>query len=263
MRLLALNVQHTGLRRAELLGPAILAAAPDVVALSEVKPGGGTDRLLALLAEGGLASSRVGVTIPGVFPYTVAVASREPLGAIHLPFQEGDFPQALMEVQVGGFTLSAVYFPLNRSKPRSRDHDRFWTETFLGYAKRLATQPAVVMGDWNTGSQTLDIGGSPVPGMAQFDAFVASGWTDAWRTKHPEVVEYTWRNSASGNGFRLDHALLSPTLAPSLMDALFLHDIRTSRASDHSGLLIHLDAGHPQATAPSSREVPWTSCAGA
>jgi exodeoxyribonuclease-3 len=80
--------------------------------------------------------------------------------------------------------------------------------------------------------------------MTRFDRLVAAGWTDAWRSLHPDVSEFSWYNAASGNGFRLDHALLSPMLAPRLRTAVHLHTTRTSGATDHSGLLVELnDAG--------------------
>ena len=76
--------------------------------------------------------------------------------------------------------------------------------------------------------------------MARFDALVAAGWTDAWRTLHPDAVEYSWHHAHSRSGFRLDHALLSASLAPSLVGAAYRHDIRTFRTSDHSGLVLDL-----------------------
>ena len=76
--------------------------------------------------------------------------------------------------------------------------------------------------------------------MSRFDCLLASGWTDAWRALHPDVREFTWYNRRSGNGFRIDHALLSPVLVPRLLTAEHLHGTRTSGATDHSGLLVEL-----------------------
>jgi exonuclease III len=76
--------------------------------------------------------------------------------------------------------------------------------------------------------------------LQQFDALVAAGWVDAWRSLHPDAREYSWCNARSGNGFRLDHALLSPSLAGELASARYVHATRESKASDHSALLIEL-----------------------
>lgn len=69
---------------------------------------------------------------------------------------------------------------------------------------------------------------------------VAAGWTDAWRSLHADVREFSWYNRSSGHGFRIDHALLSPRPAPRLRTAAYLHGARTSGATDQSGLLVEL-----------------------
>ena len=55
---------------------------------------------------------------------------------------------------------------------------------------------------------------------AKFAELVAQGWTDAIRHLHPDERIYTfwpyWRQSFERDaGIRIDHALLSPSLAPS------------------------------------------------
>jgi len=91
--------------------------------------------------------------------------------------------------------------------------------------------------------------------MSRFDGLLAAGWTDAWRSLHPDVREFTWYNRRSGNGFRIDHALLSPLMAPRLRTAAYLHTTRTSGATDHSGLLVELnDSGVDRPQARASRE---------
>jgi exodeoxyribonuclease III len=96
-----------------------------------------------------------------------------------------------------------------------------------------------MLGDWNTGARPLDIGGRPVPGMRQFEALLASGWTDAWRSLHPGASEFSWHDPGSGNGFRLDHALLSPSVAGALLGATYRHETRGT-VSDHSALVVDL-----------------------
>ena len=67
------------------------------------------------------------------------------------------------------------------------------------------------------------------------------GWVDAWRDRNPEGREFTWFSPRPDqNGFRLDHAFLSPTLASRLRDVRYDHSTRESHASDHSALVVDL-----------------------
>ena len=74
------------------------------------------------------------------------------------------------------------------------------------------------------------------------------GWVDAWRSTHPDDREFTWLSAPPHrNGFRLDHAFISPSLTPGLLGARYDHTTREGGATDHSALVIDLriDAGGP------------------
>jgi hypothetical protein len=43
------------------------------------------------------------------------------------------------------------------------------------------------------------------------DRIAEIGFCDLWRRRNPEVREYSWF-STRGNGFRIDHAFLSPVV---------------------------------------------------
>jgi exodeoxyribonuclease-3 len=246
VRLLALNIQHAAVRRVPLIANAVLDAAPDVVILSEFYLNLQGGRLLGLLEAAGLVYSALGVPGSERYPYTVAIASRTPITGTRRPLDGSAHAQRVLEATIAGITVVAVYFPL------AKEHDPFWDDHFLPYIGSLAHRPAIVAGDWNTGSTQLDIGGGPVAGMGRFDALLDAGWTDAWRSLHPDAREFTWYNRRSGNGFRIDHALLSTRLAPRLRAGAHIHATRTCGATDHSGLLVELeDAGAVPRVVPS------------
>jgi exodeoxyribonuclease-3 len=75
---------------------------------------------------------------------------------------------------------------------------------------------------------------------------VAQGWTDALRALHPNERIYTFwkyfRNAFGRNaGLRIDHLLLSPTLAKRLTAAGVDRDVRgRDKASDHAPTWIEL-----------------------
>lgn len=157
MRVLALNIQHAAARRAPLVAQAVLDAAPDVVVLSEFYVDAYGRRLLDLLATNGLVVNAHGV--PGLepHPYTVAIASRLPLAGIRVPLAGSSHAHRVLEVEIAGIAVVAVYFPLKEQ------HDPFWENEFLPYVETLRHRPVIVAGDWNTGSRAMDIGGG-LPG---------------------------------------------------------------------------------------------------
>jgi exodeoxyribonuclease III len=140
---------------------------------------------------------------------------------------------SLAEVVVEGISITAVYFPLGDL------HVPFWQTRFLRYAATRMERLALIAGDWNTGRRAIDISARPVPGEAEFAAFSESGWFDAWRAVHADEREHSFASPA-GNAFRLDHAFLSPSLAPRLLGADYIHATREKAISDHSALLVRL-----------------------
>jgi exonuclease III len=72
------------------------------------------------------------------------------------------------------------------------------------------------------------------------DGVAEIGFCDLWRRRYPDGREFSWY-STRGNGFRIDHAFLSPALAGRAGEIRYSHDERTSGLSDHSALLLDLD----------------------
>ena len=84
---------------------------------------------------------------------------------------------------------------------------------------------------------------------ARYATLLAQGWTDALRHKHPDETLYTFwdyrRNRWPRNaGLRLDHVLLSPSIAKRLKSAGIDRDVRGEpEASDHAPVWVELKQG--------------------
>jgi exodeoxyribonuclease III len=87
----------------------------------------------------------------------------------------------------------------------------------------------------------------PAP-RAAYARLIEMGWTDALRELHPDEAMFTfwsylrnrWPRDA---GLRLDHLLLSPTIAPQLKAAGVDREVRGEpNASDHAPAWIQLAA---------------------
>jgi exodeoxyribonuclease-3 len=81
---------------------------------------------------------------------------------------------------------------------------------------------------------------------AAYFRLLNQGWTDALRTIHPGEVIYTFfdyfQNAYARNaGLRIDHLLLSPTLADRLVDAQVDRHVRGwEKTSDHAPVWVEL-----------------------
>ena len=74
----------------------------------------------------------------------------------------------------------------------------------------------------------------------RYDRLLAQGWTDALRARYPDERIYTFwdyfrEHWPRDSGLRIDHVLLSPSLAPRLRDAGVDRWVRGEpKASDHA-----------------------------
>jgi exodeoxyribonuclease III len=115
----------------------------------------------------------------------------------------------------------------------------------LRAAEARLDEPFLLVGDWNTGAHRLDETGKTFVCAQHFGKLFALGWTDLWRHHNPGPTEYTWystfRGGLRGNGFRLDHASATPSLAPRVTACRYSHVEREARISDHSMVIIEIE----------------------
>ena len=150
------------------------------------------------------------------------------------------------------------------------DYKLRWFERLTGYANTLLQSgaPAVLAGDFNVMPTELDV---YAPERWVDDALfrpevrdayrrlVAQGWTDALRALHPDERIYTFwkyfRNAfARDAGLRIDHLLLSPSLAGRLVAAGVDRDVRArERLSDHAPVWIELADANAGSARPAPR----------
>ena len=120
----------------------------------------------------------------------------------------------------------------------------------------------VVGGDFNVAPADADVwdaraahGGTHVspPERAAFRKLLDSGLVDAYRSRHSESGRFTWWDYRAGNfhknfGMRIDHLLVSPSIAQRVVFAEIDREARKGKPipSDHAPLLIDVDEpGHP------------------
>jgi exonuclease III len=237
VRILAWNLLHGGGRRITGLAEAIVRHDADLCVLAESRRG--RDRELLLLLEphgyGNHVSTPVAERRNGVL-----VASRLRLAASPAPAGEL-YAQRWLTLQVDGIELVACHVPPKISIGVERKQ-AFW-DTLLGYARAHLADPAMIVGDLNTGAPYRDEHRATLYAADRFEELSRLGWVDAWRRFHgPTQKEWSWAYPRRpGYGYRLDHAFCAPRLADGLRSCRYSHDERHARLSDHSILLVDVE----------------------
>jgi exodeoxyribonuclease-3 len=192
----------------------------------------------------------------------VAVLAREPFEVVHraLPGLSADDAQArYIEVKALGLTLIGIYLPNGNSGGEAGyAYKLAWMEALRARAAALleADAPFAILGDFNVCPTDADLSPNALPPgdalvrpetRAKFRALVWSGLTDAIRALHPREKTWTfWDYQAAcwprDIGLRIDHALLSPTLAERLTASLPDRRERgEDQPSDHVPVLAEID----------------------
>jgi len=163
-----------------------------------------------------------------------------------------------IEAAVDGMLICCLYLPNGNPAPGPKfDYKLRWFDRLAAHAAELLAtgMPVVLVGDFNVMPTELDVH-KPERWVddalfrpevrAAFHRLLAQGWTDALRALHPGERIYTFwdyfRNAWPRNaGLRIDHLLLSPSIADRLVAADVDREVRGwERASDHAPTWIEL-----------------------
>jgi exodeoxyribonuclease III len=191
----------------------------------------------------------------------VAILSRgsEPIETRRaLPGNPEDLNSRYIEAAIRGMIIACLYMPNGNPAPGPKfDYKLAWFNRLLKQGKQLlmSGHPVVLAGDYNVMPTDLDV---YKPERWRDDALfrmevrtayaelLKQGWTDAVRKLHPDDRVYTFwdyfRNAYARNaGLRIDHLLLSPSVAKRLKSAGVDMEVRGwEKSSDHAPTWITL-----------------------
>jgi exodeoxyribonuclease-3 len=176
-----------------------------------------------------------------------------------LPGDPTDEQSRYIEAAVNGILVACLYLPNGNPAPGPKfDYKLRWFERLHVRAQELIDSgaPVVLCGDYNVMPTELDVY-KPERWLddalfrpetrAAYRKLLDQGWTDALRETHPDEVIYTFwdyfRDAYGRNaGLRIDHLLLSPSLAPRLRSAGVDREVRgREKPSDHAPTWVELD----------------------
>ena len=180
-----------------------------------------------------------------------------------LPFQDYSLDIGIPEfdeegrvicLEYSSYYLVNVYVPNSGQKLDRLEYRQSWDAAFLNYLKGLETEkPVVVCGDFNVAHRPIDLKNdksnyNKTAGYTQIeidgmDNFLQAGFTDAYRTLHPDQVAYTYwsyrfKARERNTGWRIDYFLISESLLPQLREVEILSDIY---GSDHCPVRMVMD----------------------
>jgi exodeoxyribonuclease-3 len=249
MKIATFNINNINRRLPNLLRW-LRAAKPDVVCLQELKSTDGDFPHAAIEKAGYGAVWRGQKTWNGV---AILARKADPiLIRTELPGDRNDMEERYIEAAVKGVIVTSLYLPNGNPQPGPKfEYKLKWFKRLQRHAASFIKQdvPVVLAGDYNVAPTPLDIYPTrswdndaliQPKSRAAFASLLKQGWTDAIRELHPTQPMFTfwdykrnrWPRDA---GLRLDHLLLSPSLAPRLIKAGVERKLRGEEgASDHA-----------------------------
>jgi exodeoxyribonuclease-3 len=255
MKIVTYNINSIRMRLERLLAW-VDAQRPDVLCLQETKV---TDDLFprAPFEERGYH-----VALWGQKTYNgVAIVARAPLSNVARGFGDGeDEPEArLIAADVDGVRVMNAYVP-NGQAPGTEKYQKKlrWMARMANHVGAAAAggAPVVVVGDFNVAPEDRDVH-DPArwagqihcsePERAALQGIVAAGLVDGFRQLRPEAGLYTWwdyrqLSFPKNKGLRIDHILVTPSVAGRLREASIDREARKgAQPSDHAPVIAVLD----------------------
>lgn len=235
------------------------AAQPSIVLLQELKC---VDEAFPAME---IEERGYNIAVHGQKTYNgVAILSKFPLDDITRGLagdpadEQARYIEAVASIPGGALRVASAYVPNGQAV----DSDKFpyklnfYARLRAHWAERLTyNEIAVLGGDFNVAPAPIDVydpvalDGSvcyhPLE-RERLNALMHLGFTDAFRTLHPQKQQFSWWDYRAngyerGHGLRIDHLLLSPIAADTLTACIIDEDPRTKdKPSDHAPVICTL-----------------------
>jgi exodeoxyribonuclease-3 len=256
MRIVTYNVNSVNARLPNLLRW-LAESAPDVVCLQELKAP--QDKFPeAAIREAGYGAIWHGQKSWNGVAILTKNSQPEEIRRV-LPGDPDDSHSRYIEAKVGGIVIGCLYLPNGNPAPGPKfEYKLRWLDRLIAHAAELLLSgaPVVLAGDFNVIPTEADVYKPErwvddalfrVEVREAFAHLIKHGWVDSVRAMHPGETIYTFwdffRNAYGRDaGLRIDHLLLSPSIAGRLAGAGVYREVRGwEKASDHAPTWVDLE----------------------
>ena len=173
--------------------------------------------------------------------------------AYGIGIDEHDHEGRVITLEMADFYLVCCYTPNSQDGLKRLDYRMKWEDDFRAYLLRLdEKKPVILCGDLNVAHEEIDLknpktnhqsAGFTDDERQKMTQLLDSGFTDSFRFKYPEEVQYSWwsyrfQARSKNVGWRIDYFIISDRLQDRLQDAKIHTEVM---GSDHCPVEITID----------------------
>ncbi len=173
--------------------------------------------------------------------------------AYGIGIDEHDHEGRVITLEMADFYLVCCYTPNSQDGLKRLEYRMKWEDDFRAYLMRLdAQKPVILCGDLNVAHEEIDLknpknnhqnAGFTDDERQKMTQLLDSGFTDSFRFKYPEEVQYSWwsyrfQARSKNVGWRIDYFIISNRLQDRLQDAKIHTEVM---GSDHCPVEITID----------------------
>ena len=185
---------------------------------------------------------------------TAIFAKHEPISVKYgLGIDEHDHEGRAITLEYEKFYLLNVYTPNSQRELTRLDYRMTWEDALRNYMMELdKVKPVIYCGDLNVAHEEIDLknpktnhfsAGFTDEERGKFTELLNSGFSDTFRSLHPEKVEYSWwsymfQARQKNVGWRIDYFVVSNRIMDKVKEAKIYTEIM---GSDHCPVSIEID----------------------
>ena len=173
--------------------------------------------------------------------------------AYGIGIDEHDHEGRVITLEMADFYLVCCYTPNSQDGLKRLEYRMKWEDDCRAYLMRLdAQKPVILCGDLNVAHEEIDLknpknnhqnAGFTDDERQKMTQLLDSGFTDSFRFKYPEEVQYSWwsyrfQARSKNVGWRIDYFIISNRLQDRLQDAKIHTEVM---GSDHCPVEITID----------------------
>lgn len=219
MYIITQNLRHWWWNRFKLLVELLLEKKPDVLVLTERR-----NNKLELLNQIKWQYNHYYIDWISPLKNSVSILTKKQ-GILKESYQNN-----VITIEYEWINISWVYFPQKNEKKIVFDY----------LSENISNKNSIVIWDFNTWKHFTDEQWKTFYCAPRFAKLSEEKLTDARKTTHNDKLDYS-RYSNAGNGFRIDHALVSNNMANKVKKCEYNHLIREHWLSDHSMMFLEIE----------------------